>query len=306
MKHIKIFTVIWVAALTLTGCSKNETSTSNGDGTSSAQSAVSDNSIDTSDTSGTTDTNSSTASTAENSSAPESTTESSLTSTSSALTSKPDEPKISDISSYRTDFDKMLDVLNDFAYLDWAICQPDNPYYKEYADKSQTMIEEEEYNGSTYEIIYYKVTGGNLQTEKQFNNALDDVLTESAKKTYLNNTDRKNRFKDGNLYLEEDRLDGRGMGLSYIELNSVEHPDENTVIMNMTAVGDKSDWGLDEDLRDATTVKFIKGDDGKFRIDEYERHIPYYFGLSNEIRYGDISLSLGNFDFVPCLLPEDW
>lgn len=293
MKHIKIFTVILAAALTLTGCSKNETSTTNSDETS----AVAESSVETS----------STESTEESSSVPESTTESSLTSTlSTTETSEPEKPKVSDKSKYRTDFDKMLDVLNDFAYLDWAICQPDNPYYKEYADKSQTMIEEEEYNGSTYEIIYYKVTGGNLQTEKQFNNALNDVLTENAKQTYLNNTDRKNRFKDGNLYLEEDRLDGRGMGLSYIELNSVEHPDENTVIMNMTAVGDKSDWGLDEDLRDATTVKFIKGDDGKFRIDEYERHIPYYFGLSNEIRYGDISLSLGNFDFVPCLLPEDW
>lgn len=306
MKHLKTITAILIAALTLTGCSKNETSTTNSDGASSAQSAVSDNSIGTSGTSSTNDTNSSTENTAESSSAPESKTESSPTSTSSALTSKPDEPQISDISSYRTDFDKMLDVLNDFAYLDWAICQPDNPYYKEYADQSQTMTEEREYNGDTYKVLYHKVTGGDLQTENQFTDALDEVLTKSAKQTYLNNTDRKNRFRDGNLYLEEDRLDGRGMGFSYIELNSVEHPDENSVIMNMTAVGDKSEWGLDEDLRDATTVKFIKGDDGKFRIDEYERHIPYYFGISNEIRYGDISLSLGNFYFVPRLLPEDW
>lgn len=156
MKHIKIFTVILVAALTLTGCSKNETSTTNSDETS----AVAESSVETS----------STESTEESSSVPESTTESSLTSTlSTTETSEPEKPKVSDKSKYRTDFDKMLDVLNDFAYLDWAICQPDNPYYKEYADKSQTMIEEEEYNGSTYEIIYYKVTGGNLQTEKQFN-----------------------------------------------------------------------------------------------------------------------------------------
>lgn len=81
--------------------------------------------------------------------------------------------------------------------------------------------------------------------------------------------------------------------MSYLEFNSFEHLDENTILMKVTSVGDKEEWGLDEDIRDETTIKFVKGSDGKLRIDECDVYnASQYFGFYREIVSGDISISL--------------
>lgn len=298
MKHLKTITAILIAALTLTGCSKNETSTSNGDGTSSAQSAASDNSIGTSGTSSATNTSSSAASTAESSSAPESTTESSLTSTSSALTSKPDDISEPKEPVYQTEFEQALAVLSDLAYIDYEMHPIDSNFPEGLVDTSQFVADVVDYDENskpqyTSDSTFYKVVGGPVRTEEQFNNLLNNIFTEKLKQSYTQNPERKFRFKDGDLYIAGYGAGGVGLGMSYLEFNSFEHLDENTILMKVTSVGDKEEWGLDEDIRDETTIKFVKGSDGKLRIDECDVYnASQYFGFYREIVSGDISISL--------------
>lgn len=280
MKHIKFLTAVLVAALTLTGCSQNEISTSNGDGASSAQSAVSDNSI------GTSSTSSGAVSTAESSSAPESTPESSLTSSSSTPTSE--EP------AYNTEFEQALAALSDLAYIDYEMHPIDNNFPEGLVDESQYVTEnvgDDESN--SYKLTFYKVVGGPVRTEEQFNNLLNDIFTEKLKQSYTQDPERMFRFKDGDLYIAGYGAGGVGLGMSYLEFNSFEHLDDNTILMKVTSVGKKEDWSLDEDIRDEAAIKFVKGADGKLRIDECDvYHVSQYFGFYREIVSGDISISL--------------
>lgn len=280
MKHIKFLTAVLVAALTLTGCSQNEISTSNGDGASSAQSAVSDNSI------GTSSTSSGAVSTAESSIALESTPESSLTSSSSTPTSE--EP------AYNTEFEQALAALSDLAYIDYEMHPIDNNFPEGLVDESQYVTEnvgDDESN--SYKLTFYKVVGGPVRTEEQFNNLLNDIFTEKLKQSYTQDPERMFRFKDGDLYIAGYGAGGVGLGMSYLEFNSFEHLDDNTILMKVTSVGKKEDWSLDEDIRDEAAIKFVKGADGKLRIDECDvYHISQYFGFYREIVSGDISISL--------------
>lgn len=287
MKHLKTIAAILIAALALTGCSKNQTSTSNDSEASSAQSDASDNSI------GTSDTSSSTASTAENPSAPESKPESSLPSSSGTTeTSEPEEPV------YQTEFEQALAVLKNYVYFDFALRPFDLFFPEGIVDKTQYIIENATYDENSKPIfdsesIFYKVIGGSVRTEEQFNKLLDDTLTEKFKQAYCENSYRGFRFKDGDLYVGGSGARGRNLGMSYLELNSFEHLDDNTILMKVTSVGDKEDWGLNEDIRDEATIKFIKSADGKLRLDECNDQISHYFWLYDDIVYGDISISLG-------------
>lgn len=301
MRHIKALAAILIAALTLTGCSRNENSTSDGDGASSAQSAAADSSIvtsdtsDTSSTSSTTNTSSSAESTSESSNAPESKPESSLTSTSSTPeTSKPEENSEPAEPVYQTEFEQALADLSDLAYIEVEIHPMDSNFPEGLVDTSQFITDsvgDDESN--SYKLTFNKVIGGPVRTEKQFNDLLDDIFTEKLKQSYLQDPERMFRFKDGDLYTAGRGAGGVGSGMSYLELNSFEHPDDNTVLMKVTSVGKKEDWSLDKDIRDETTIKFVKGSDGKLRIDECDIYnAAQYFGFYREIVCGDISISL--------------
>lgn len=305
MRHIKALAAILIAALTLTGCSRNENSTSDGDGASSAQSAAADSSIvtsdtsDTSSTSSTTNTSSSAESTSEISNAPESKPESSLTSTSSTPeTSKPEETSEPAEPVYQTEFEQALAVLSDLAYIDYEMHPIDSNFPEGLVDTSQFVADVVDYDENskpqyTSDSTFYKVVGGPVRTEEQFNNLLNNIFTEKLKQSYTQNPERKFRFKDGDLYIAGYGAGGVGLGMSYLEFNSFEHLDENTILMKVTSVGDKEEWGLDEDIRDETTIKFVKGSDGKLRIDECDVYnASQYFGFYREIVSGDISISL--------------
>lgn len=264
MKRFETITAILIAALTLTGCSKNETSTANG----SFKSAE------------------------ESSSAPESTNESSLTSTLSTPISEPEEP------AYQTEFEQALATLSDLAYIEYEMHPVDCKFTEGLIDKSQFIADVVDYDENSKPLYnsdstFYKVVGGPVHTEEQFNNKLSDIFTEKLKQSYTQNPERKFRFKDGDLYVAGYGTGGVGLGMSYLELNSFEHLDDNTILMKVTSVGEKDEWSLDEDIRDETTIKFIKSSDGKLRIDECDvLFAAEYFGFYREIVCGDISISL--------------
>lgn len=189
-------------------------------------------------------------------------------------------------------------VLNDLVYIDYEMHPMDSNFPEELVDKSQFLAEDARTDESgdlqySSDSTFYKVIGGSVRTEKQFNDLLDDIFTEKLKQSYTQDPERMFRFKDGDLYIAGYGAGGVGLGMSYLELNSFEHPDDNTILMKVTSVGDKEEWGLDEDIRDETTIKFVKDSNGKIRIDECDiDHVSEYFGFYRSIVYNDISISL--------------
>lgn len=86
---------------------------------------------------------------------------------------------------------------------------------------------------------------------------------------------------------------GRGVGLgeSYLRLDSIERPDENTYVLTVTSVGDKEEWGLQEDWLETEVVKVVKTADG-LRIDECSRKASEFFARYRYIRYSGIEITI--------------
>lgn len=84
---------------------------------------------------------------------------------------------------------------------------------------------------------------------------------------------------------------GVGLGMSYLRLDSVERPDENTYVLTVTSVGDKEEWGLQEDWIETEVVKVVKTADG-LRIDECSRNASEFFRFYHYLQYGDIEITI--------------
>ncbi len=188
------------------------------------------------------------------------------------------------------DFAQAIDLINQYAYLQFTVIHPnekdksDDPVYL-ITDKEQSI--QKEIDDNPY--WFYKVIKGEMSSEKLFNEKLDNIFTEKFKKEFLEYNKNDLIVSDGFIYLNVrmKRVGAIGAGMSYVELNSFEYTDENTILLTATNVGDKDEWGLEEDLREAITVKFVKNSDGKLRIDE----------ISDPLK---ASIAFGYYDSLYC------
>lgn len=185
------------------------------------------------------------------------------------------------------DINQILKPVNEFADLYFELF-PINEIVGDLADKSQSVSEETSYGVLTY----YKVVNGDVQTEEQFNEKLDSLLTENRKKAFLEDPQKKFMFSKGSLYVKSQGAGGYGTGMDCLYLDSVEYSDESTVTVTVTSFGDKDNWGTSEDIADTYTVTLVKTEDG-FRIDKYDHGILLDFWYYNELAYGDTTIDLG-------------
>lgn len=187
------------------------------------------------------------------------------------------------------DFEQALNVMREYAYWQFTIIHPNemkkenDPVYK-IVDTEQSIKKETEDNP----YWFYKVVKGEMNSEKRFNEALDKIFTEKFKSEFFEYNKDDLIVSDGFIYLNfrMKRVGAVGTGMSYLELNSFEYPDENTILMTVTSVGDKNEWGLDADLRDTITVKFVRKD-GTLRIDE----------INDPLK---ASISFGYYPYLSC------
>lgn len=134
-------------------------------------------------------------------------------------------------------------------------------------EEAQKAEEQGEYLRGTYK----KGVKYPFSSEKELNEFLDAMMTENFKeKFYSVNEGNVILIRDGDVYLHEEGggFRSKGLGASWLELNSIGFTDDNTVLIKFTSVGDKEEWGLEKDIRDEFTVKLVKGSDGKFRFDD--------------------------------------
>lgn len=121
---------------------------------------------------------------------------------------------------------------------------------------------------------------------------LNSITTEKMREEYFIDGDYYALEYNNKLYINPDG-GGRGAGLgeSYLRLDSIERPDENTYVLTVTSVGDKEEWGLEKDWEHTEVVKVIKTADG-LRIDECTRGASEFFARYRYIRYSGIEITI--------------
>lgn len=263
MKHIKTpIAALLAACLLLTGCNAPAESNSP-DSTTSTSSSQTQSSSETS------------------SSAPDSS--SSDGSHSSVPDNSTPNAETPDYSKF-TETEQIFKTIKDCRYICWGMFPFD--LNKDLVDLEQEITAD--YLGR--EKQFFKVVNGDIKTEAQFMETLDSVFTEKRKKQFLEKPERPFTFKDGDLYIG-DRGAGGGGHFNKLIINKIECPDENTVILDLTALGEKEYWGDNEDSTKDFSVTLVKTDKG-IRIDECDIEDLMFFSM--EIVYNDISFKIND------------
>lgn len=190
----------------------------------------------------------------------------------------------------RAELERILDVFEEYSYLDLGL-HPDLDYagyccdyYPDCVDSSQSFTEEVELSDWPYKTTrnYYRVASGDYSTESGFNAKLDEIFTEECKACYLELSKDDYRFKNSETYAAELNYLSYDPASARIEI-AAERADENTVILTLTGY-----YGQ-------CTVKLIKGDDGKYRINESDdmMGLPrrFSFDIDLELVCGDITIN---------------
>lgn len=185
-----------------------------------------------------------------------------------------------------TETEMIFKLLKDYGDLYFEMLPFDDITKNGFADKSQKLVfEEHTTSGEPYNAEYCKVL---KYTEKTLNEKLDQLVTENLKKDFPLSS---YKIKDGYLYVPGGGFAyGMGLGTDKLFLNSIEYPDEKTILVNMTSFGDKTKWETEKDIEEKFTVKLVRTDNG-LRIAECDNNAVSYLYYYHEIYYQGISFS---------------
>lgn len=152
-----------------------------------------------------------------------------------------------------------------------------------YSYGTVTIIDSNQ-SDADYDTLYYKL-------RDEWTDIFDSLATENQKQQLVQETTYIVSY-NGSLFRASDPGGrGSGLGMSYLVLNSMEKTDENTIVCKVTSVGDKDEWGLEEDWVESEVITIKRTDKG-LRVDSCSLSAAEFFWRYREIRYGDITLSL--------------
>ena len=153
-------------------------------------------------------------------------------------------------------------------------------------DKSHKItVEKLGVDGNPYTRDYYKATGLPANTLGELTTTLDGLVTENLKQDFLKMTDTNflTVAENGDLYMSTDPYGrGLGVGMDALYLDSIEYPDNNTILITVTSYGSGELWGRTQDILDTASAKLVKTENG-WRIDECDVSITDFFGFYNEL-----------------------
>lgn len=239
-----------------------------------------------------------------------SSTVSSVTETSSAIVSSTNStsyaaPTTSDDESSQpqwqidpTEFEQVLNLIADYGVF-MIDSFPPNKYNYDVVDKTKRIpITFEFENGSADRVVLDASTinenewyDWHYKPIDSWTELLNSMTTEKMREEYVY-TDSFVIMHNDEMYIDPTGGGrGVGLGMSYLRLDSVERPDENTYVLTVTSVGDKEEWGLQEDWIETEVVKVVKTADG-LRIDECSKNASEFFWFYYYLRYGDIEITI--------------
>ncbi len=130
--------------------------------------------------------------------------------------------------------------------------------------------------GNEYEFKGCLVTGGEITSMDEFSEKALSIFTERAYKSFDYILTYNYAEEDGKLYLWNDAgSDGSLLGTDYAYIVSAEEPDEETIVLNMTAFGAGENWDLPYDMEDNFSIELKRTEDG-LRVDTFDSHVEQY------------------------------
>jgi hypothetical protein len=136
------------------------------------------------------------------------------------------------------------------------------------------------YDSSVFEKKWFKIVSGDIVTMSDLQEKMSVLFTDNMTEKLC--IDNYYIEKDGVLYLSElAGNDGGLLGTDAAYITSVGEADEDTIILYMTAFGDKDNWDLPDDFIDNFTVQ-LKRTDGGFKMDECESYDYIAWAYSSE------------------------
>lgn len=138
-------------------------------------------------------------------------------------------------------------------------------------------------------IYFGKVINGDITTYSMLMEKLKSMLTDKCieeTSEYILNFFRTN--ENDELFLRSQGAGGY-LGSDYIRINSIDYPDNETIALDMSTVGEKEHWGLEEDWIDDFKITLKKTDSG-LRIDEIDGYPYFDFAYLNCVVYNNVNM----------------
>lgn len=137
-----------------------------------------------------------------------------------------------------------------------------------------------------------KIVNGNITTYSALIEKLKSMLTDKCiENTSEDILDWFGTNENDDLYVQN-RGAGGYLGYDYFRINSIGYPDEKTIALDMSRVGEKEEWGYDEDLAEDFQM-ILKRTDGGLRIDEITGY-PLDFAYLGLVVYNNVYMVLDN------------
>lgn len=201
---------------------------------------------------------------------------------------QPQKPTETEKPEKLTETEQIFRLMKDYADLYYGMQPSGAAELEKITDKSNKIV----IDGRSYP--YLKLTNAPANTVTLLEEKLHSLVTKKLKNEFLDSVTNDSyhyQIVDDDIYVTEECFAyGMGMGMDKLYLNSIEYPDENTVLVNMTSFGDKSKWETENDIKDKFTIKLVRTGDG-LKIDECDLMSVAYLYYYHEISYGDISFS---------------
>lgn len=147
----------------------------------------------------------------------------------------------------------------------------------------------------TYPQTFTKVSKCGITTYSAMTEKLNSLFTENC----LDETseDIRDWFRAGEndeLYLREIGAGGY-LGENYLRIDKISHPDDATIVLDMSVIGEAEEWGYDEDLEEPITVT-LKRENGTLKIDKFESdgHNHFISFTLSFVRYKNVFFMLDN------------
>ena len=268
MKHIKALTAILLSAVLMTGCELIYPESSESESTFSSESSSEI-------------TNSSSESTYN------------ISTVISSTNNKPEPPEIKPVEYPETELklsSEMEDIIDLFGKF--------GAFNREYLifDNIDKVASGEGGFRDENDHYYGKVTNASITTYSALIETLNSMLTDKCiEETSEHILDYFRTNENDELFLRSFGAGGY-LGSDYIRINSIGYPDDETILLDMSTVGEKENWGYEDNgFEEDWIMDFkitLKRTDNGLRIDEIDGHPYLDFAYLNDIVYNDVHMAM--------------
>ncbi len=188
--------------------------------------------------------------------------------------------------SKNLDIKEIMDLFGDFGAFNWEYLGYDSAWDRITSGDGTDGFRNEN------DRYFGKIVNADIATYSALIEKLKSMLTDKCIEDTLENIlDWFSTNENDDLYVQN-RGAGGYLGYDFLRINSIGYPDEETITLDMSRVGEKENWGYDEDLVEDFQM-ILKKTDGGLRIDEITGN-PLDLACLRFVVYNNVYMVLDN------------